>query len=66
VKVVLNAFGALGKPGDVVEVDQADAMLAYGAAHRIDDQLEETRACIVELVDGAAELLPAEPVRQAP
>lgn len=64
-KVVLNAFGTLGDPGDVVEVEdgQASAMLAYGGAHRVDEELEETRRSIIELVDGAAELLPATPLR---
>lgn len=64
-KVVLNAFGALGNPGDVVELGHADAepMLAFGAAHRLDEALEVTRQSIIELVDGAAEVLPPEPLR---
>lgn len=64
-RILLNAFGWHGNPGDVVELEDAVAapLLAFGGAHRLDEALEETRRSIVELVDGAAKLLPPEPLR---
>lgn len=68
VLVVLNSYGAHGNPGEVIELAEADAapMLAFGTAHLLDPQLEETRRSILDAVPGAAALLPPEPLRAPP
>lgn len=63
--MLLNSFGDHGVPGEVVDLDDAAAapMLYFGAAHRVDEALEEVRQGIVDLVDGAAAVLAPEPLK---